>query len=95
MRLSGRDKVGNSFFHGVVFVAYWAMRGVDVDAFYRLQAIIFGNGVDWRTIVSKVLIDQFVYCVFWATPVTALFYSWKDVDFSIKRLKEKKMARDF
>ena len=43
---------------------YWALRGVDVDAFYRLQAMIFGDGVDWRTIVCKVLVDQFVYTVY-------------------------------
>ena len=61
-----------------------------MDAFYRLQAMIFGTGVDWRTIASKVLVDQFVYCVFWATPVTALFYAWMDVGFSVKRLKAEK-----
>ena len=60
MRLSGRDQVGNSLFHGVVFVAYWALRGVDVDAFYRLQGWIFGNGVDWQTIFLRcVLINLF------------------------------------
>jgi hypothetical protein len=52
--------------------------------------MIFGSGVDWRTIASKVLVDQFVYCVFWATPVTALFYAWMDVGFSAKRLKAEK-----
>ena len=61
-----------------------------MDAFYRLQAMIFGTGVDWRTIVCKVLVDQFVYCVFWATPVTALFYAWMDVGFSVKRLRVEK-----
>ena len=78
------------FIHGFIFVMYWALRGVDVDAFYRLQAMIFGDGVDWRTIACKVLVDQFVYCIFWATPITALFYAWMDTGFSIKRWRKEK-----
>lgn len=94
MRLSGRDQVGNSLLHGVVFVAYWALRGVDVDTFYRLQGWIFGNGVDWQTIFFKVCVDQFIYCVFWATPVTAGFYSLKEADFSFEKWKKEKKGSD-
>ncbi|MBT5716444.1 MAG: hypothetical protein HOI70_05995 [Opitutae bacterium] len=90
MRLTGRGGRGSLFLSGFIFVIYWAFRGIDVDAFYRLQAMIFGNGVNWQTIVCKVLVDQFVYCFFWATPVTALFYAWMDVGFSVKRLKAEK-----
>lgn len=85
MRLSGRETGGNPWFLGGVFVSYWGLRGMDVDAFYRLQAWIFGTGVDWQTIVSKVLVDQFIYCVIWASPITALFYGWKDSGYSWKR----------
>jgi len=90
MRLTGRGGRGSPLLYGFIFVIYWAFRGIDVDAFYRLQAMIFGTGVDWRTIASKVLVDQFVYCFFWATPVTALFYAWMDVGFSVKRLRVEK-----
>ena len=65
MRITGRCGKGNLLLYGLIFVIYWAFRGLDVDAFYRLQAMIFGNGVDWRTIACKVLVDQFIYCVFW------------------------------
>ena len=94
MRITGRGGKGSLSLYGLIFVIYWAFRGIDVDAFYRLQAIIFGNGVDWRTIACKVLVDQFVYCVFWATPVTALFYAWMDVGFSVKQLKAEKSWLD-
>ena len=90
LRLTGKGDKSNLLQYGSIFVLYWAIRGVDVDAFYRLQAMFFGTGVDWRTIVCKVLVDQFVYCIFWATPVTALFYAWMDVGFSAKRLKAEK-----
>ena len=29
MRLSGRDKNGNFWMHGIIFLIYWAFRGVD------------------------------------------------------------------
>lgn len=90
MKLTGRGESERSLLYGSIFLCYWAFRGVDVDAFYRLQAMIFGTGVDWRTVACKVLVDQFVYCVFWATPVTALFYAWMDVGFSAKRFKAEK-----
>jgi hypothetical protein len=86
MQITGRDPL-KGLWSGVIFLGYWALRGIDVDAFYRLQAIIFGTGVDLRTIASKVLVDQFLYCVFWASPITAIFYTWREAGFSIKRWK--------
>ena len=74
---------------GLFFVIYWSIRGIEVDAFYRLQDWLFGSGTDWQTITTKVLIDQFVYCPFWAAPITAICYAWKSVDFSWKRLRER------
>ena len=95
MRVSRRDTVGNAWGMGTIFVGYWALRGMDVDAFYRLQAFLFGHGVDWKTIITKVLVDQFVYCVIWATPVTALFYGWKEAGYCFRRWKQEQSARDF
>jgi hypothetical protein len=95
MRLSGRDRQGSAWGMGAVFVGYWALRGIDVDAFYRLQAFLFGQGVDWKTIASKVCVDQFVYCVIWATPVTALFYGWKEAGYSVRRWKREKKVGEF
>ena len=58
--------------------------------FYRFQNLIFGNAVDFKTIAAKVLIDQFLYCVFWASPITALFYTWKEANFSLTKWKGEK-----
>ncbi|MBU6303060.1 MAG: hypothetical protein KGS60_16040 [Verrucomicrobia bacterium] len=55
---------------------YWAYRGVEIDWFYRLQGRIFGSGTDWRTVGIKLLVDQFVYSVFWAVPSYLIYVSW-------------------
>ena len=86
MQLTGRDRL-KGLGSGVIFLGYWAIRGIDVDAFYRLQALVFGTEVDLLTIAAKVLVDQLVYCVVWASPITALFYTWREAGFSLKQWK--------
>lgn len=83
MRLLGIGEFGNNWNHGILFISYWGLRGVDVDAFYRFQSWLFGVDNTWQTIVQKVLFDQFVYCVIWATPITALFYEWKEAGYTL------------
>ena len=89
MQLTGRDRL-KGLGSGAIFLGYWAIRGIDVDAFYRLQAMVFGTEVDLLTIIAKVLVDQFVYCVVWASPITALFYTWREAGFSLKQSKGNK-----
>ena len=89
MQLTGRDRL-KGLGSGAIFLGYWAIRGIDVDAFYRLQAMVFGTEVDLLTIIAKVLVDQFVYCVVWASPITALFYTWREAGFSLKQWKGNK-----
>lgn len=57
-------------------VAFWAYKGVEIDALYRFLAYAFGAGHEMRTIVAKALVDQFIYCPFFAVPVTVLVYEW-------------------
>lgn len=64
------------------FLLFWAIRGIEVDALYRLQAWLFGNDTNWQTILIKVLVDQFIYCPFWSAPVTAVCFGWRDSEFS-------------
>jgi len=72
---------------GLFYVLFWALRGIEVDAFYRLQDWLFGTGPHWRTILPKVLVDQFVYCVLFSAAFTTIAYAWRDVDFSWSRLR--------
>ena len=80
---SGRVPQGAVLSWGLFFVLYWTIRGVEVDAVYRLQAWLFGDDAEWRTVVKKVVVDQFLYCPIWAAPLTAVCYGWKDAGFSM------------
>jgi hypothetical protein len=64
------------------YVGFWLWKGVEVDAFYRLQAIAFGAESAFATIAKKAAIDQFVYNPLWAAPTQTLFFLWKDSRFS-------------
>ncbi len=92
---AGRIPPGCARSWGLFFVIYWSTRGIEVDAFYRLQAWLFGNELEWQTIVTKVLVDQFVYCPLWSAPLTAICYIWKDVGFSWSRLRNRINRRLF
>ncbi len=49
-------------------LAVWAYRGVEIDAFYRAQGWLFGNGTDVATIACKVALDMLAYSPLWAQP---------------------------
>lgn len=61
---------------GAALIAFWGYKGIEVDLWYRLMALMFGEGLDWQTITLKSLCDQFIYCPFFAIPVTVLAYEW-------------------
>lgn len=68
---------------------YWGLRGVEVDALYRLQAIVFGNEPAFSVVAPKVLADQFLYCPLWCMPTMVLIYLWKDCGYSAARIRER------
>ncbi len=59
---------------GIGMTAFWAYKGFEVDLWYRIQAHAFGGGHSLGTVVIKVFMDQFVYCPFFAVPVTTAVY---------------------
>ena len=72
---------------GWVVLAYsiWGgVMGILFDWFSSFQAYVFGAGVDWRTLVKKTIVDQFMWNVLFCTPAGALFYSWASHDFNWK-----------
>ena len=40
---------------------FWALKGIEIDLFYRGQAAVFGDQADVLTISAKTLVDQLVY----------------------------------
>jgi hypothetical protein len=69
------------------YLGFWSWKGVEVDAFYRLQALAFGSMPTFAVITKKVLIDQFVYNPLWAAPTQALSFLWKDSRYSLSAIR--------
>lgn len=83
--ISGRG-TGREF---AFYALFWAVKGVEVDLFYRLQGMLFGDGHDLRTILIKTAVDQFLYVAFWAAPGLALIFLWKEQGFSLRRTRSR------
>lgn len=78
-RLLGRSL---PFSHGLLLTVLCAWRGFEVDAFYRLQGVLFGNEATLGTIASKVALDQVGFSVFWSSPTTIALFAWRDGGFT-------------
>ena len=79
-----RDAAGTPRYtwpQGVGLIVFWAYKGLEVDFWYRLQAHMFGTGHDVATIVTKVLVDQFGYCVILSVPLTTALYQVVDTHY--------------
>lgn len=66
---------------GLFFIA-----GAIVYEFYAWQAVWFGQGDAWSVLVPKIVVDQFIYTVFWATPFYTLLTRWKTLGYSGAKL---------
>lgn len=63
------------------YVIFWGVKGMEVDFFYQLQGVWFGYENDFKTIATKVLIDQFLYSALWAAPMITICYLWVENNF--------------
>jgi len=75
--------------HLPFFLIFWAVKGAEIDLFYRWLAFVFGDGNDVATILPKVLFDMFVWGPLWAVPSMALTYIWKDCGYSWQRFRQR------
>ena len=74
-----KGRVRASNFSNIAFTApFWCVMGIIVDAFYRGQALVFGSEVSFPVVAAKVLVDQFLYSPFIASPLTCWLYDWKN-----------------
>ena len=72
-----RTNTSNALFNLGIF----GVLGVIQNYFYLLQTGLFGSGTAWHVLLPKVLIDQFVWTVFFANPYQAILYIWKNQGF--------------
>jgi hypothetical protein len=71
----------------IFLLGFWALYGLIIDFLYKGQAVLFGDQVNATTVVKKVLVDQFVFCVFFSAPFSTVVMHWKRCDFSFRAAK--------
>lgn len=74
-----RWRVTSGNFHNLLFtIPFWCVMGIMVDLLYRSQAVWFSTAITLPVVVSKVLVDQFLYSPLVSAPLTVWFYEWKN-----------------
>lgn len=76
-----RTRAANPLSHFWFHSLFWGYKGFEVDAFYHLQAFMFGRDPSFHTVLRKVLVDEFVYTPLLSVPVMLILYRWKDLHF--------------
>ena len=71
----------------LVQTVLFGFEGVLCYEFYRLQAVWFGSGASFPTLVKKMLVDQFVWTPLVIVPVNATLFFWIARDFSLARVR--------
>lgn len=89
LTLGGRIARGRHGAEIAFLLGFWLWRGLEVDAFYRLQALWFGGEPTIGAVVTKTFVDQFVYNPFWIAPLQTLLMSLKEERFSIEGVRHR------
>lgn len=71
----------------VLLMLFWGYRGMEIDLFYRLQGILFGEGNDLAMLVKKVAFDQFVMSPLWFVPTYVVALRWVEMGGSWSRTR--------
>lgn len=66
------------------FLVFWGAKGAELEAWYRLQAWVFGGEASAAIVAAKVAADQLLYAPFWAAPSMLMAYRWKDCRFDAR-----------
>ena len=66
---------------------FWAYKGIEVDLWYRCLAHLVGGDHSPKTVVTKMFLDQFVYCPLFAVPITVLVYAWIETHFDTRAVR--------
>jgi hypothetical protein len=69
---------------GALITAFWAYKGLEIDLWYRVLARLVGEGNSPATVITKMVLDQFVYCPLIAIPLTTLAYAYAETHFNTR-----------
>ena len=78
-----RLPLATAFAQGV----WGGVSGIVYDYFYRWQCVWFGSGIDFQTLLKKLVVDQFTITVFVIAPLNVLVFFWISRGFSFVRFK--------
>ncbi len=73
---------------------FWGYRGMEIDLFYHFQSWLFGTGNDAGTLLTKVLVDQFVMSPLWFVPTYLIALRWVNMGGSWSRTRAS-LGREF
>ncbi len=65
---------------------FWGLMAMAIDAFYRAQALMFGGGVDFYTVLKKAAFDQFLFTPFLTIPLTVVIFDWRHAGYRLSRM---------
>ncbi len=65
-------------------IAFWGYKGFEVDLWYRFLAHAVGAQADVKTVITKMFLDQFVYCPLWAVPWAVFIYAVVESDYDFQ-----------
>lgn len=63
----------------LLLALFWGYRGMEIDLFYHVQGWLFGTGNDAGTLLTKVLVDQFIMSPLWFVPTYLITLRWVDM----------------
>ncbi len=66
---------------------FWAAKGIEIDLFYRLQALLFGDTVGVSTILLKTAVDQLVYVPTVGLVNVILFFVWRECQYEFEKTR--------
>ncbi len=85
--LTPQGTLGGSLRDLPFFLAFWGIKGIEVDLLYRGLAAAFGEQPGPLGVAAKVSIDQLIYVPLWAIPTTVLPFLWHERGHSVRRTR--------
>jgi len=70
-----------------LLLIFWGFHGWQVDLLYQGQAAVFGNGLDAKTIICKVLVDELLWVPFLAIPQIVIGYLFIENNLSTAKVR--------
>jgi hypothetical protein len=72
----------------------YGVTAVTCNYMYIYFSLWFGDGVDMGTVLTKMILDQFVYMAFWSMPIFSFGFHLQKVNYNFKEWLTIKSVRE-